>query len=226
MMNKRGFPGAGFGVLAVIILLLFSGTILLAIVRQQASKVDESLQVGLCRLSNEIKFGLKEKTSGFVSGPQICSTIDKTSKKSQVPASKYPQTKKGAELEIREMIKSCWHMWLDGSRGNVFEEYSFTDGCFTCYAFKIEEGINGVTFSSLSKSMSEPFFVEDKTDKCAPGGGGKWKPECDKDEKSIITRGKEPSKCCIKGLKSISLTSFSPGGTNKILPPLAPNSRI
>jgi hypothetical protein len=204
MKSKRGIEAAGFGVLAGVIILLFSGGLLLAAIKEQSSKIDESVQVSICRISNEINFGIKEKTSDFVSGQQICNTIDKTKKKTQVPTSKYPQTNQGAELEIREMIKNCWHMWLDGSEGNVFRKYPIfgQEGCHVCYTFKIKEKIDGVTFSSLSNSMAEPFFVEDKTDKCAPGGGGLWKDQCEEEEITANTRGKSPSKCCAKGVRN------------------------
>ena len=169
--KKKGFTAAGFGIIVGIILLLLSGGLLLAIIKNQASKVDEKLQVDLCRISNEINFGIiKEKTSGIISGPQICSTIDKTEGKMQVPAKKYPQNNKGAEAEIRDMIKNCWHMWLDGSQKNTFEKYPFSEGCFTCYTFKVSKDASGVTFKSLSDSMSEPYFAKDSSNHCAGGG--------------------------------------------------------
>ncbi len=204
--NKKGLSAAGFGIIVGLILLLLSGGILAAIIKKQASKVDEKLQVDLCRISNEINFGLKDKTSGFVSGPQICNTIDKTEGKMQVPAKKYPQNNQGAEAEIRDMIKNCWHMWLDGSQKNTFEKYPFSEGCFTCYTFKVSKDASGVTFKSLSNSMSEPYFAEDKSDQCAPYGGF-WRTACNKDkgEKEFSSK-KAPQgtdyKCCVNDIRN------------------------
>jgi len=184
-----------------IVILLFSGGVILAVVKQTATKVDEGLQVQLCRISNEIKFGLESTTKGIVSGPQVCSTIDKHTKKtSQVPTKKYSQNKEGAEAETRDMIKNCWNMWLDGSEPNMFKKYPFTEGCKACYSYKIKDVAKGVTFASLSKSMEEPLFVEEISDECSPRGGF-WKEECKEDEKEFESTIIPPSienKCCIK----------------------------
>lgn len=202
--SKSGLEAAGFSIIAGLILLLLSGAIILALVKNQASKVDEKLQVDLCRISNEIKFGLIEKTSGIVSGPQICNTIDKTDKKLQIPTKKYTQDNKGAETEIREMIKNCWYMWLDGSQKNTFEKYPFSKGCFTCYSFKMSKEAEGVTFSSLSASLSEPFFASDKSDQCAPYGGY-WRTQCNQDERKFESKKTPPGanyKCCVKDIRN------------------------
>ena len=203
--KKKGFTAAGFGIIVGIILLLLSGGLLLAIIKNQASKVDEKLQVDLCRISNEINFGIiKEKTSGIISGPQICSTIDKTEGKMQVPAKKYPQNNQGAEAEIRDMMKNCWHMWLDGSQKNTFEKYPFSEGCFTCYTFKVSKDASGVTFKSLSDSMSEPYFAADKSDQCAPYGGY-WRTACNKEEKEFSSKKTPPGanyKCCVNDIRN------------------------
>ncbi|MBI2134982.1 hypothetical protein HYU09_03250 [Candidatus Woesearchaeota archaeon] len=224
-INKKGFTASGFGIIVGLILLLLSGSIILVAVKNQASKVDEKLQVDLCRISNEIKFGLKEKTSNIVSGPQICSTIDKTEGKMQVPNGKYPQNSKGAEAEIRDMIKSCWHMWLDGSQKNTFEKYPFSEGCFTCYTFRVSKDASSVTFKSLSDSMSEPYFAADKSDQCAPYGGF-WRTACSNDEKELSSKKISPGanyKCCVRDLRDecgnkggICSDSGSPSGYPRI----------
>ena len=204
MANKKGFTAAGFGIIVGLILLLLSGGLLAAIIKNQASKVDEKLQVDLCRISNEIKFGLKDKTSGIVSGPQICSTIDKTEGNLQVPAKKYPQNNQGAEAEVRDMIKNCWYMWLDGSQKNTFEKYPFSEGCFTCYTFKVSKDASGVTFKSLSDSMSEPYFAADKSDQCAPYGGY-WRTACNEGEKEFSSKISPPStndSCCVNDIRN------------------------
>lgn len=187
-----------------IILLLFSGGILLAAVKNQASKLDEDLQVKLCRTSNEIKFGLQDKTSGVVSGPQVCYTIDKTDKNRQVPKAKYPQNNIGAESEIRDMVKNCWNMWLEGSQKNTFEKYPFSEGCFTCYTFKIKNDVGGVTFKSLSDSLSEPYFAKDTSSQCSPYGGT-WKASCSRAETEFNSKKTPPGanyKCCVNDVRN------------------------
>lgn len=204
--NKKGVEAAGFSVIIAIAILLLSAGVIYSAIRYIASKADEELQVKLCRVLNEIKFGLREKTSGVLtSGEPICLTIDKHSEeKSFAPSSKYKQDKEGAELEIREMIKNCWYMWLDGSKGNMFSQYSFSEGCFTCYTFKIKEKAKGVTFNSLSTSMEESFYVIDASDKCATTGGGYLRNECNPNEEVINSRKAQSlnKKCCIKGVRN------------------------
>ncbi|HJN56354.1 MAG TPA: hypothetical protein QGI22_00140 [Candidatus Woesearchaeota archaeon] len=213
MKNKRGLSAAGFGIIIGVVILLLSGGTILWAANQSASKLDEKLQVELCRISNEIKFGLEEKTRGVVSGPQICNTIDKTKKKTMVPIKKYSQDKEGVEAEIRDMIQKCWYMWLDGSEGNMFKEYPFTESCFTCYAFTIKDKVRKVTYKDLVKSMEEPFFADDRSDNCAGEAGGFWRTECRDDEKVYKTNRKNPSdnhKCCIQ--KEITNECGNKGG--------------
>lgn len=204
--NKKGIEAAGFGVIAGIILVLLSAGAIIGVIRESTSKLDEKLQVDLCRISNEFKFGLQSRTKGVVSSPEVCNTIDKHSKKKfQVPSKNFKQTKGGAELETREMIKNCWYMWLDGSQANTFDKYSFSEGCFTCYTYKMKEDIKGVTFKSLENSMEEPFFVSISSDKCAKNVGGYWRKKCDVDETDFFTKETPPSiehKCCVKGIKN------------------------
>ncbi len=100
MKNKRGLSAAGFGIIIGVVILLLSGGTILWAANQSASKLDEKLQVELCRISNEIKFGLEEKTRGVVSGPQICNTIDKTKKKTMVPIKNILRIKKGLKQKL------------------------------------------------------------------------------------------------------------------------------
>jgi len=197
--NKKGVR-IGFAVIIGIIILLLTFSAIFTVIKAFASKSDEKLQVDACRITNAIKFGLKEKTKWVISVQQACTTIDKTKPKLQVPTRDYPKTKEGAELEIREMIKNCWYMWLEGSVYNMFEKTPWSSGCFTCYTFKIKEGIEDVTFSSLEQSMNEPFFVADKSDNCA-GNGGFLRTECEKDEKATQPKDEFKDttlKCCVK----------------------------
>ena len=141
--NKKGIEAAGFSIIIAIALLLLTGAVILAEVKHLSSKFDENFQVGLCRTLNEIKFGLRKASSDLLtSGEPICNTIDKHSnKKFFVPTSKYKQDKEGAESEIRDMIINCWSMWLDGSKEDMLRGYPFSEGCFTCYTFKIDEKV-------------------------------------------------------------------------------------
>ena len=129
MNIKKNKIGLVFPVLIGIILTLLAGFVILVVLRDTASAAEEGTQVKMCRVSNEINYGyIEEKTSGLVSGPQICTTIDKTKKKSQVPTKSYPQTKEGAESEIREMIKNCWYMWLEGGYNDMFHKMPWKMG--------------------------------------------------------------------------------------------------
>lgn len=207
--NKRGniFP---FEIIVAIVIILLSGYALVEAVSHTASKIDEKLPIKLCRTLNEIKFGLREKTSDLLgSGESICYTIAKhKDEKTFVPKSEYKQDKEGAELEIREMIKNCWYMWLDGSQEDTFKGYPFSEPCFACYTFKIKEKAKGVTYTSLKKSMEDPLYAKDASDQCSLKGGYWRSNKCDLDEEET-----EPSnkfftsssnlqntnfKCCIK----------------------------
>ena len=207
LKNKKGIEAGGLSIVIAIIILLLSGGVILAGIRHAASKVDEKLQVDLCRILNEIKFGISGKSESLLtSGEPICNTITKhIDEKSFVPTSQFKQDKEGAEQEIRDMVKNCWYMWLDGSKQNMFREYTFSEGCFTCYTFKIKENVKGVTYTSLKNSMDNPFFAKDTSDKCAPTGGGFLKLKCDKDEEEVVSK-KTPVnsdyKCCRKDLRN------------------------
>ncbi len=173
--NKRGIELA-FGIIIGIVILLLSVVIIVVVIKDSASKADEKTQVELCRVSNEIKLGIDRRTGTATDillgpAPRICNTIPKIKKKSRVPVKMYPQDKGGAEAEIREMIKNCWYMWLEGSEPNMFDK-TFGSDCFVCYKFLIKDKVDeDVEFMSLAESMTEPFFVEDASDKCSPVGG-------------------------------------------------------
>lgn len=203
LKDKKGLEAGGLSlIIAIIILFLGAGTIWAGI-KYASTKVDEKFQVSSCRLFNELKFEVKEATAGVLtSGEATCYTIDKHSdEKAQIPTSnKYKQDKEGGELEIREMVKDCWHMWLDGSKKDMFKGYPFTEPCFTCYTFKIKGVAKGVTFDSLSDSMEEPYYVKDKSDKCSEVGGF-WREKCNPDEKIVASKKTPPNsnlQCCAK----------------------------
>lgn len=203
--NKKGAE-FGFAIIVAIAILLLSGGVIFAGIKYTSSKLSEGVQITSCRLLNELKFGIK-KMSGelLTSGESICNTIDKhTDENSFVPRANYKQDKEGAELEIRDMIKKCWYMWLDGAKPDMFRGYPLSESCFTCYTFKIKEQVQGVTYNSLEKSMEEPFYAEDKSDKCAPAGGGYIRQQCNPDEEETASRKLKAAtdKCCIKSFRN------------------------
>ena len=202
--NRKG--DFGFYIIVAIAILLLSGGVIFAGIKYTSSKLSEGVQVTSCRLLNELKFGIKKMSSELLtSGESICNTIDKhTDEKLFVPRSNYNQDKEGAELEIRDMIKKCWYMWLDGAKPDMFRGRPLSENCFTCYTFKIKEQVQGVTYNSLEKSMEDPFYAEDKSDKCAPAGGGYIRQQCNPDEEETTSRKIKTNtdKCCIKGFRN------------------------
>jgi hypothetical protein len=172
--NKKGVEGGGFSIVAGLVILVISAIVIVMVIQHSAKNADEKVQVDLCRVSNEIKIGAERRSRDWVSTPRVCNTIDKTTKKSQVPTENYDQNKKGAESEIRDMIKNCWYMWLEGSKSNTFEKYPHTEGCFVCYLFKIkdEDEFEGVNLIGVEASMSEPYFASDSSNGCVTNAGG------------------------------------------------------
>lgn len=176
MFSKKGIEAGGFSVIIAIIILLLSAGVIIFVIKSAATKADEKLQVDLCRVSNEIRFAYEKEAPGVAklvgpAPPRICSTIDKTPKKFRVPTNRYDQNEEGAADEIRDMIKNCWYMWLEGSQNNMFEKMPFGNGCFVCYVFEVKDNIGKLDFEALKKSMNNPFFATDRSDKCAISGG-------------------------------------------------------
>ena len=75
-INKKGV--SSFQVIIGAIILFFTFGTIFMVVREQSPKVDEGLQVDMCRISNAMRYGLKEKTGGTVAIEHTCKTIDKT----------------------------------------------------------------------------------------------------------------------------------------------------
>ncbi len=201
------------GIVLGIVILLLSAFIVTKVIADASKKVDYKLEVDLCRVSNEVNFGLKDKTSNFVGGPQFCHTIDKSDKGRQVPTKNYLPNAVGTNNEIRDMINDCWYMWLEGSRANTFDKYPTSQGCFTCFTFKVKEGADkGVSFSSVSDKLQEPYLVKDTSDQCS-NGGGYWKYQCDesKGERAMSFKSNsqvpeigqvQEQKCCVKPVEN------------------------
>ena len=168
---KKG-EGAGFSwIIAIIVLILSAGVILWAL-QASSAKADEKSQVELCRVSNEIKVGVEHRTKEIVSTPRFCSVVDKTSGKQLVPTKNYPQKPEGASMEVRDMIKNCWYMWLDGAEPDIFRLYYDEKLCRICYKFKIKDGIGSLNLTEIGKKLQEPYFASDTSDKCNPPNGG------------------------------------------------------
>lgn len=176
--NKKGQEGGGFSWITGIIMLLFSAGAILFVLSFSSAKVDEKTQVDLCRVSNEIKVGVEHRTKEIVSTPRFCSAIDKTSGMELIPTKNYPQDINGAKTEIRDMIKNCWYMWLEGSEPNIFRLFPEEQSCRICYNFKIKDMRdkkgNPAEFKpiELVEKMQEPYFASDTSDKCNPPNGG------------------------------------------------------
>tara|TARA_B100000315_G_scaffold252180_1_gene288409 strand:- start:859 stop:2493 length:1635 start_codon:yes stop_codon:yes gene_type:complete len=167
---KKNKKGAVVWIVMGVILLSLSVGVLSGGLRNVAFAADEKIQVDFCRGTNEVRVFVEDKTK-IISPSEICNTIDKREKKFQVPTKRYKRIYNGAEAEMRDMIKSCWYMWLDGQEQNTFRNYPFTTACQVCYAFKIDDKIEDVTFEALETSLLDPLFAEDKSDQCVPQGG-------------------------------------------------------
>jgi len=203
LVNYKKGIGAGAGVIMGIVVLLVFLVVITSVIVSKSSDLDEELQVNLCRISNEINFGIIEKaTFELFSGPRICNTIDKTKGDSRVPAKgKYPQTKEGVQADVRDMIASCWYMWLEGSKENTFNEFPNTEACFTCYQFEVKKNVvDTLSFDELATSLNAPYFASDSSDRCDDRGGF-WRDTCDEIEgENLAYQKKNPEgkSCCIR----------------------------
>jgi|SRR3989338_1184484 len=187
--NKKGVEVA-WGTIIMIIAVVASVIIIIWVLKSSASKVDEELQVDLCRISNEILVGTEEASPWYLHGhsPRVCSTIWRTDKDLQIPTAKYKEKyaneneadKKAAEAEVMDLIAKCWYEWLEGSKENVFPKTGIGPigrlmgggGCYICYVFKLNEKGKDFSTSSLEYSMLHtPYFARDSSDKCATNGG-------------------------------------------------------
>lgn len=187
--NKKGVEVA-WGTIIMIIAVVASVIIILWVLKSSASKVDEELQVDLCRISNEILVGTEEASPWYLHGhsPRVCSTIWRTDKDLQIPTAKYKEKyaneneadKKAAEAEVMDLIAKCWYEWLEGSDPDVFPKEGIGpmgrwwggEGCYICYAFKLSEKVEGFNFENLQKSMeNRPYTALDSSSKCTTNGG-------------------------------------------------------
>jgi hypothetical protein len=170
---KNSKHALGWRIIVGIILLALSVGVIIFLILYFNRGADEKSQIEWCEATNKARWGKAAMTFtlGKSAEADLCSTIYKVKKDSQVPMEPYPQDEEGAKAEIREMIKNCWDEWLKGSVSNIFLDYPGEEPCFACYIFKIKEDVEGVTLDSISDSMIEQVFVKDTSDQCTPNGG-------------------------------------------------------
>ncbi len=199
MSKQKKGEGAGFSWIIAIIVLILSAGVILWVLQASAAKADEKTKVDLCRVSNEIRVGVEHRTSEYVSTPRFCDTVDKTSGKAMVPTKNYPQEDKGVTKEVRDMVKNCWYMWLEGSEPNIFRLFPGKQSCAMCYKFKVKDKVKFKP-ADLVQALNQPYFASDTSDKCNPPNGGTWKTSCSPDESSVKSRDIAPKECCRKDL--------------------------
>ena len=203
--SKKGIEGGGLSVIIAIVILIISAWAIIQVIHSTSKKADEKVQIDLCRGSNEVKVGSEHWTFDGISTPRFCNTIDKTSGKSLVPTKTYSQDIEGAKTEVRDMLKNCWYMWLDGSEPNIFRLFPEKQSCRICYKFKIKDGIKdtgveGIKLASLLEKMNDPYYASISTSNCYPPNGGEWKTACDAGEQNIKPREGKNEFCCLKDL--------------------------
>ncbi len=202
--NKRGIE-LPFAAIIIIIILLVSAGVILWAVFATAPKAGEKSQYELCATSNRITVGVEHKTSEYVSPPRACTTIDKTSGNYQVPTKSYDQKEEGAIKEVRDMIKNCWYMWLEGSEPNMFRIFPGEKTCQICYRFRIKDSIGSLNLKKLADSMNELYYVSiPKEHNCDPPNGGEILSEskCELDGGTKIKDGPTTgTACCRKDIR-------------------------
>ena len=190
------------GLIVVVTLIILYG-----IVNIIAPRAEGKTEVELCRTSNEITVGVEHKSGEWVSPTRVCTTIDQTTGKMLVPTKsykeKYKDDNEAVKAEIRDMIKNCWYMWLEGSESNMFRLYPGEQTCRICYRFKIKDEVGSVNLNELVDSMNnEPYFAL-IPDNCDPPNGGKWVlgDKCPEGLTLVKKDSTEKRVCCRKGIK-------------------------
>lgn len=177
--KKGGFSLSITQVLSAIIL-LSALILIIGIIYAWANAANKELDIVGCRASNEMRYAIKEKNPlNFAAGPRACQTIHQ-----EIPLIKegYPETTEGAKMQIRDMVKNCWNMWLEGEQPDILSKgvLSSKQPCFICYTFTINKGKNIKPFSimKLEDSMNDAMNVKSDSDNCNPLGGGKCLKSC------------------------------------------------
>ncbi len=185
-MMKKSKKGQGVEFFMKVVLLLLAAGVLAWVLWPTGAKAAEKSQVELCRGSNSFRVGTEHMTSDYVAPPRFCNAIDKTSGKEMVPTKNYPQKEVGAAREVRDMIKDCWYMWLEGAEPNILRSLPGDKGCRICYAFKIKDKIS-FDAEKVVEALNEPYFASDTSDRCDVPNGGFLR-----DSKQSCTGGKQP----------------------------------
>ena len=183
------------------LLVIASIILLLYLITNIFSQNDEQAEF-LCWLFNAARYGMKVSSQGdsIIDGSLVCKTIDK---KDPLPSKKYaaiPGGKTGgAKREVGDMMASCWHMWLEGSRTNMFDTstVSASNKCFVCYTFSLDSGIS-LSQGDIITALLEPKDAIDSSDRCRGEGGGYCRSGCATGEKrSGSCRNRAKPDCCI-----------------------------
>lgn len=188
-------------IIVVLVIIIISFVFLARIgVRVAESVVNEKAIVEGCAATNKVRIGVEHTTQDFVSTVRFCPTIDKVEGKKIVPASNnfYTQDKEGAKKEIRDMVKNCWKMWVEGQEPDVFREFPNVEVCQMCYRFRVKDGLD-VTLEDMADAMEEPYIVLPSGDNCDPVNGGNWKDKCDPDTETQSSIGFKGGKFCCYG---------------------------
>jgi len=178
LRSKRGLE---FETLIEIILLIAGVGLLIGIILSITSKADQSTQEQLCRGFNALKFGY-EKSAGslaskLISPPRACNTLDKGDLPSKDFKARQDLANDAtrAKAEVRDLMRRCWWMWLEGRQQNMFDKALYqSDGCFVCYTFSVGKGA-GFSSTDLVTSLYEPYIAKDSSNRCAgsvSAGGG------------------------------------------------------
>lgn len=178
LRSKRGLE---FETLIEIILLIAGVGLLIGIILSITSKADQSTQEQLCRGFNALKFGYEKSagslTSKFISPPRACNTLDKGDLPSKDFKARQDLANDAmrAKAEVRDLMRRCWWMWLEGRQQNMFDKALYqSDGCFVCYTFSVGKGA-GFSSTDLVTSLYEPYIAKDSSNRCAgsvSAGGG------------------------------------------------------
>ena len=206
--NKKGLE---FSTLIEIILIIVATGLIIGVFSVASSRADEKTSENLCRGFNALRFGTQLGTpvGTYNVAPRACKTIDK----GDLPGKDYKDNvnglKEGTKAQIRDLMARCWWMWLEGNQQNMFDKsfYNTQNGCFVCYTFSIDKGMQSFDYSEFAASMNAPYYAIDSSDRCAPAGqGGYCRASCNSNyEKEVPSnRCKKEEKCCADTSECVS----------------------
>jgi hypothetical protein len=197
-INKRG----QFRFLINVLIVLIAGIIILDIFRAYLPGVSRAYAEELCRGSNAIKNRVQwEPLHGWKWSlfPRVCEKTD-------IDIPEHGKNKDAAMADIRDMVATCWWMWLEGLEENVFGATKTIprglQRCFICYSFRIKKGIKPFKATDLDASLDEnEYTVQDLSDKCAGNFGGYCvdrENKCNDNLPNVYKKGEceENQKCC------------------------------